>query len=206
MKVFLFPLNNALTLPKVAIPLHIFEPRYREMIQDATTRGVPVAVVQVRPDSDYSGVVFAAGVPQVMHRHGDGRLDISIIGEFRGRMNDRLGVSPYISYSATEVQSNVQVTHRSAFARECLMDSLMNWAAGQMANDAQIEAFNELLQDPEALASYSSMLLVQRPFLRQQLLEEGSVERRLISLWKEIMPPEILLGPFLRPIRVSSLV
>jgi len=204
MKVFLFPLNNALTLPKVAIPLHIFEPRYREMIQDATTREVPVAVVQVRPDNDYRGVVFAAGVPQVMHRHEDGRLDISIIGEFRGRTQDRLGVSPYISYSATEDQSNAQVTQKSAFARECLKDSLMNWAASQMANDAQIEALNELLQDPEALASYSSMLFVQRPFLRQQLLEEGSVEKRLLAIWKEIMPPEILLGPFLRSIRVNS--
>ena len=31
----LFPLPNAVLFPKMALPLHIFEPRYRKMVADA---------------------------------------------------------------------------------------------------------------------------------------------------------------------------
>ena len=35
MRVPLFPLAGAILFPRSQLPLHIFEPRYREMVRDA---------------------------------------------------------------------------------------------------------------------------------------------------------------------------
>ena len=46
----LFPLGLVL-LPTEQVPLHIFEPRYREMIADVIAGERPLAVVRIRPGS-----------------------------------------------------------------------------------------------------------------------------------------------------------
>src|SRR5205823_8753081 len=46
----LFPLNVVL-FPGVVLPLHIFEPRYRQMIVDCQQQEQPFGIVLARPDS-----------------------------------------------------------------------------------------------------------------------------------------------------------
>jgi ATP-dependent Lon protease len=74
----LFPLNVVL-LPGACLPLHIFEPRYRQMVQqcveDKTVFGMllslPKGVVRVG---------CTAEIVEVAKRYDDGRLDILTIG------------------------------------------------------------------------------------------------------------------------------
>ena len=44
-----FPLPGALLFPKMHLPLHIFEPRYRTLISDAMARDRRIGMVQPRP-------------------------------------------------------------------------------------------------------------------------------------------------------------
>lgn len=44
-----FPLPGALLFPKMHLPLHIFEPRYRALISDAMARDRRIGMVQPRP-------------------------------------------------------------------------------------------------------------------------------------------------------------
>ena len=46
----LFPLNVVL-FPGVVLPLHIFEPRYRQMIADCQEQTTPFGIVLARPES-----------------------------------------------------------------------------------------------------------------------------------------------------------
>src|SRR2546422_11327364 len=46
----LFPLNVVL-FPGVVLPLHIFEPRYRQMIADCQEQITPFGIVLARPES-----------------------------------------------------------------------------------------------------------------------------------------------------------
>src|SRR5579863_7338060 len=48
----LFPLNTVL-FPGMALPLHIFEPRYREMVGGCLDDNSPFGVVLARPESLY---------------------------------------------------------------------------------------------------------------------------------------------------------
>src|SRR5205085_1976564 len=53
----LFPLPNVVLFPQVVQPLHIFEPRYREMTADALAddRLIAMALLQPGWEADYEG-------------------------------------------------------------------------------------------------------------------------------------------------------
>ena len=56
-KVRLFPLPNLVLFPEVMQPLHIFEPRYRQMTADALAGDRLIALGLLRPgwEADYDG-------------------------------------------------------------------------------------------------------------------------------------------------------
>lgn len=74
----LFPLNVVL-LPGAALPLHIFEPRYRAMVKDCleekTRFGVLLAL-----DNGVARVGCTAEIIEVVKRYNDGRMDILTVG------------------------------------------------------------------------------------------------------------------------------
>ena len=83
----LFPLPNVVLFPNVFLPLHIFEPRYREMVADALRGDRIIGMVLLRPgyEANYEGRppiydVGCAGVITHSHPFPDGRYDIVLRG------------------------------------------------------------------------------------------------------------------------------
>ena len=74
MRIPLFPLDTVL-FPGAALPLHIFEQRYREMIGECLTEQKPFGVVRAE-DDNLAIVGCAAKVVRVLERYPDGRIDI----------------------------------------------------------------------------------------------------------------------------------
>jgi Lon protease-like protein len=87
----LFPLRSVLC-PGVALPLHIFESRYRLMVNRCIDRGEPFGVVLLREGREVGparGEIAAVGTTAVIRRAGtypDGRLDILTVGQQRFRL------------------------------------------------------------------------------------------------------------------------
>ena len=48
----LFPLPGVVLFPHAVLPLHIFEPRYRQMTEDALATDRLIAIVQLRPTTE----------------------------------------------------------------------------------------------------------------------------------------------------------
>lgn len=84
----LFPLRSVLC-PGVALPLHIFEERYRLMITRCIERDEAFGVVLMRKGQDVgplTGGIAAVGTTAAIRRAGkypDGRMDILTVGERR---------------------------------------------------------------------------------------------------------------------------
>lgn len=98
----LFPLRSVLC-PGVALPLHIFEERYRLMISRCIERGEPFGVILLRGGHEVgplSSEVAAIGTTAAIRRAGaypDGRLDILSVGQQRFRLESVDHVSePYL--------------------------------------------------------------------------------------------------------------
>ena len=83
----LFPLPGAVLFPNVFLPLHIFEPRYRQMVSDAVAGDRLIAIVLLQPgfETEYDGRppiydVACAGLITHVERLPDGRFNIILRG------------------------------------------------------------------------------------------------------------------------------
>jgi len=80
----LFPLGLVL-LPTEQVPLHIFEPRYRELIGETLEHGLPFGIVYA-DDDGLRQIGTLAAVTEVVERFPDGRLNIIVEGGARFRL------------------------------------------------------------------------------------------------------------------------
>ncbi len=74
----IFPLELVL-LPGVPLPLHIFEPRYKEMIGECLEQKKPFGVVRASSDG-VAGIGCTAEIMSVTKKYDDGRMDIMTRG------------------------------------------------------------------------------------------------------------------------------
>src|SRR4051812_24470773 len=93
----IFPLPNVVLFPNVFLPLHIFETRYRQMVDEALKGDRIIGMVLLRPgwEGDYEGrppvyPIGCAGVITHAERLADGRFNIVLRGmeKFRIRSEE----------------------------------------------------------------------------------------------------------------------
>lgn len=183
-----FPLPGALLLPRARLPLHIFEPRYLTMLDDA-----------LKTDARLIGMVQPQQVPgrdeKALHRIGcagrltqfseteDGRYMISLTGVSRFRVLKEIeGFTPYrrceVSWEGFERDLQGAEADK-AFNRSQFMGLLNRYFASQ-----ELSADWETLQDAEdeLLLNSLSMLLEFHPEEKQALLEAPSLSNRRETL------------------------
>ncbi len=93
----IFPLADVVVFPGARVPLHLFEPRYRQMVRDALAGERRIGMVVVRPEylSEMPGdpPVFEIGCEGQIDRAEklpDGRYNIDLLGTRRFRILDEL--------------------------------------------------------------------------------------------------------------------
>src|ERR1700738_86650 len=96
----LFPSSTVL-FPGTVMPLHIFEPRYRQMIADCQRDGKPFGIVLAKPESEHlQEVPYPIGTMVEMRnldRLDDGRYTLMAIGIKRFRIVSQHHEKPYLS-------------------------------------------------------------------------------------------------------------
>jgi Lon protease-like protein len=105
LRVPLFPLPGAILFPRSQLPLHIFEPRYREMVKDAIDGPGRIAMIQPhRVDDDNQAPLYDAGcIGELVgiEELDDGRFNIVLHGSNRFRLVKE--VTDYSAYRNAEV-------------------------------------------------------------------------------------------------------
>jgi Lon protease-like protein len=93
-----FPLAGAILFPRTQLPLHIFEPRYRQMVRDALAGDRLIGMVQPR-DSNEPPALFSTGCLghiEAAEELEDGRFNLVLEGLSRFRIARELEVdTPY---------------------------------------------------------------------------------------------------------------
>lgn len=98
----LFPLPNLVFFPKTRMPLHIFEPRYRQMVRDVLAADERLGIVLLKPgwEQNYYGnpPVYPYGTLGTIEQSvalDDGRYNILVHGDVRFRIVTIDSESPY---------------------------------------------------------------------------------------------------------------
>ncbi|MBZ4020991.1 ATP-dependent protease [Rhodobacter sp. TJ_12] len=183
----LFPLPGALLLPRGRLPLHIFEPRYLQMLEDCLkTPQRLIGMIQPckgRDGEERLSTIGCAGRLTGFSETEDGRYMITLSGVSRFRIGKEIeGFTPYrravVNWSPFERDLG-SAEHDPSFDRETFLETLARYFHAQ-GLDTDWEALKDA--EDELLINSLSMLLPLEAEDKQALLEAPSLTTRRETL------------------------
>lgn len=194
-KLPIFPLSNVVLFPRLATPLHLFEPRYRQMAHDALAGDRRIGMVVVRPDfaDDMPGdppiyPVGCMGSVTESQQLPDGRYSLTLHGEYRFRVVEeepRPEQQLYRTARVTALQETYDDGDRERVAR--LRASVIE-SVGVIVRETQPERAASLAPDlftgvdDTTLVNLLSNALALPVEEKQALLEADSIPERYARL------------------------
>ncbi len=110
----LFPLPNFVMFPHVIQPLHVFEPRYRELIADAMEgdRLIATAILKSGWEADYEGrppIEPICSISQIVSSSPleDGSSNLLLAGYWRARITQELSTDQMFRSASVELLDDV---------------------------------------------------------------------------------------------------
>lgn len=192
-----FPLFNSITLKKIPLPYHIFESKYIEMINDSFLTSYRVAVLPPG-DGEFKNRICIAGIPMLLQKYEDGRMDVVITGVEKIRLLERVQTFPYMQYRYEKVFENEKVTLTEDLT--LVRELLWNEISKQPHFESQKNQLRKILQDPESIINYTTLLLVRNIKDREKLMVMNSFDQKIKTLIDTLAPKRYDLSPFLHPI------
>jgi Lon protease-like protein len=184
----LFPLPGALLLPRARLPLHLFEPRYLAMLEDAlATPHRLIGMIQPNevPGRDGTGLyaIGCAGRVTQFSETEDGRYMITLSGMSRFRViEETTEARPYrqarVSWAGFERDLGPE-EHDTEFDRAQFLTTLSRYFE---AHELRTDWDTLKGADDELLVNSLSMLLGFEPEDKQALLEAPSLSTRRETL------------------------
>jgi Lon protease-like protein len=179
------PLPGALLFPHALLPLYVFEPRYREMLEHALNHHRMFSVALIKPQhaqwrspEDFFHIA-GLGLIRACVGRGDGTSNLILQGLERVRFTSFEQATPFpIATIDTLESDSVSSVETEALAAKVLeLYSKFKGAGRQLP--AKVDQYLSDLGDPEMLADLVASTFINDALRRQRVLEELSVNQRL---------------------------
>lgn len=203
----LFPLNTIL-FPGMPLHLHIFEDRYKQMMNKCLAEETPFGVVLIKSGKEVSDVAepYAVGctahISQVQ-RLEEGRMNMSSVGQTRFRIHELSYDEPYLVGRVENLPFDADLSQESnvkgGYLQKLVQDYVQVLSSiGDI--DIKIDHFPT---DPIKLA-YMAAMLLQSPHPKKQAFLEINTADQLVSELYDACRYEIsvlrsMLNPILSP-------
>ena len=187
-RIALFPLNVVL-LPGATLPLHIFEPRYRQMVRRCVDKKSEFGVLLALP----KGIVrvgCTAEITEVAKRYNDGRMDIVTVGRSPFRIVELLNSDAYANDQLLEGEVDF-LDDRERPVDACVQRELVRLY--EVCHTLLFEDYPRNLagEKPEYLSFVVASTLPMDLMCKQQILElrsEADRQERLLGYLREWAP------------------
>lgn len=180
-----FPLPRVVFFPGTILPLHLFEPRYRAMIEDCMKNGPKaLAVALLKPgfEPEYMGrpkihTICGAGRIIAHERRSDGTHNIVLRGSCRVSLEELpQGDLPYRRAKATPIWDTGK---SSAGSLQTLLSCATQVASLVRRQHPEFELGLDDTKDPGVIADQIADRFVSDSERRQKILETQNVDARL---------------------------
>jgi Lon protease-like protein len=180
-----FPLAEVVLLPGEVLPLHIFEPRYRAMVQDALDSHRVIGIVEVdqgapivepTPIRDVGCVGFIAEHQQLP----DGRFLIWLLGIERFSVDEELPVDTMyrqVRVTYTPIEEDAQALAGLQPIRTELREVLPRLVDLDESSRGKLQVQMGEVSDSQLIALASQILELSSPRKRELLEADNQVER-----------------------------
>ena len=179
------PLSGALLFPHALLPLHIFEPRYQEMLAHALSAHRMFCVALIKPQrtewkstNDFFHIA-GVGLIRACVGRGDGTSNLILQGLHRVRFTGFIQSAPFPIARIEPLESEITASvEKDALGAKVLeLYSQLKKSGRQLP--AKIDQYLSRLEDTEMLADLMAATFINDPLRRQQVLEELAVNQRL---------------------------
>jgi Lon protease-like protein len=184
------PLPGAVLFPHALLPLYIFEPRYRKMLEHALQQHRMFCVTLLKPscpDWDAPEDFFhlaTAGLIRACVGRSDGTSNLILQGLQRVRFVRFEQEKPFPIASINAVESHDSTTVETEALGTKVLELYRSLKHERRQLPAKLDGYLSELRDLEMLADLVGSTFVEDPLRRQRLLEERSINQRLRFLIK----------------------
>ena len=200
----LFPLPKVVLFPHAVLPLHIFEPRYRQMTEDALAGDKLVTIVQWRtPYPTQKGVepaleeIGCLGRILQHERLPDGRFNFLLLGRKRVRLGREIPVDKLYRLAEAEVLED----ENTDLPQERCIQEITRLVRQIFEHQGSLDPdMNTLLESKMPLGTLTDLIahaLGLPPAIKQRFLVETRVDHRgefLIHLLQQAVARESARG------------
>jgi len=160
-------------LPGEVMPLHIFEERYKRMIDHCLEAEEPFGVVLRDEDGSARRIGCTARVTEVLERFDDGRLDIVVTGEEPFRVLERFDGAEYPAGEIEAVPRSAGSGSSDQDAAEAAREAFADLVRRVSGSDPDIDGWEQ--GDAYAIAARVELSVL----TKQRLLELRSEGERM---------------------------
>ena len=192
----LFPLPNLVLFPHVIQALHVFEPRYRELLEDALAGDQLIAMSLLQPgwEADYEGrpaIYPSVCIGRVVAhaRLADGRYDILLHGLRRATVVREFPPDHSFRCAEVAVVDDVYPAGGAIRRSQIQRDLLRLFQSRVPDSPVAQEQFDQLLSQQLPLGVITDVVAFALPLevdLKRQLLSEWNVDIRAEQLLEQL--------------------
>jgi Lon protease-like protein len=180
------PLPGALLFPHALLPLHIFEPRYRQMLKHALVHHRMFCVALLKPHcaewKSTADFFHTAGVGLIRAcvERSDGTSNLILQGLERVRLSDFQQEMPFPIATVDSLESDSTSSVETEALATKVLELYSNLKGdGPRQLPPKVDRYLSDLSDPEMLADLVASTFVSDPLRRQRVLEELCINQRL---------------------------
>jgi len=180
-------LPNVAFFPQALLPLHIFEPRYRQMLREVLATNRLFAVTGLNPDLlgrpgqfEPPHRVASVGIVRACQKNADGTSNLLLQGLCRVQFLEILDDKPYrrVRVRALASEPGGEPAENARLRRELARLITLKQKFGAPV-PAEMAEFLRTVEDPEVFIDLAAFSLCENSALKQKLLETLDVRRRL---------------------------
>jgi Lon protease-like protein len=190
----LFPLPGVVLFPHSVLPLHIFEPRYRQMTEDALASDRLITIVQIRTPSEWKSptepTLEEFGCLGRIFKHerlADGRFNFLLLGRKRVRLTREIASGKLYRTSEVELIEDIVHPESDLLPRSELIALFKDIYEGSL--DPELASLFETDLPVGVLTDIMTQAMGLTSSVKQSFLAEPRVARRageLIKLLREM--------------------
>jgi Lon protease-like protein len=179
------PLPGVLLFPNALLPLHIFEPRFRDMLDHALHDDRMFCVALVRPErqlwrtsADFFPV-STVGLIRACVERSDGTSDLILQGIRRVKFSEFEQEAPFPIARIKPLKTRTRLTVETDALAAKVLEFYAQLKNGGRELPEKIDHYLNEMADPEMLADLIASTFINDTTRRQQLLEELDLNQRL---------------------------